>query len=307
MKVYAVFGDPIEHSLSPPMQNAAFKALWLNASYHAFRVSKSRLGEAILGADAMGFGGLNLTIPLKEEALKFVRPDETAMAMGAVNTVAFGDEIRGYNTDGIGAQKALEDAGAKVAGKRILIIGAGGAAKSIAYQLARSGGLVTIANRDKRRAIELARRIGGQGFGDQESDDQRIGGQGLDDQKSDDQRIEGQRSDGQRVGCRGFGLEDLERLVPEAQILINATSVGMKEGDPRIVDPALLRQDLLVFDVVYNRKTELLKDADLIGAKTLDGASMLVHQGACAIEIWTGLKAPTEVMEEALRKELDNR
>lgn len=267
MKVYAVFGDPIEHSLSPPMQNAAFKALGLNACYHPFKVSKSRLGDAILGAEAMGFGGLNLTIPLKEEALKFVRPDETAAAMGAVNTVAFCDEIRGYNTDGIGAQRALEDAGAKISDTRVLIIGAGGAAKSIAYQLAQSGGLVTIANRDEKKARKLAQRVGGQ----------------------------------------GFGLNDLERQVSEAQMLINATSVGMKDGDPRLVDPSFLRRDQFVFDVVYNRKTELLKDADEIGAKTLDGASMLVRQGACAIEIWTGLKAPTRVMENALRKELKNR
>lgn len=124
---------------------------------------------------------------------------------------------------------------------------------------------MTIANRDKKKARKLAQRINGQ----------------------------------------GFGLEDLERLVPEAEMLINATSVGMKDGDPRLIDPSLLRRDQFVFDVVYNRNTELLKDANEIGAKTLDGASMLVHQGACAIEIWTGLKAPKRVMENALRKELD--
>ncbi len=106
MLVYAVFGDPVEHSLSPAMQNAAFSALGLSARYLAFRVRRERLRDAILGAEAMGFGGLNLTIPLKEEALKVVEPDENAAAMGAVNTVAFGDGIRGYNTDGLGALRA---------------------------------------------------------------------------------------------------------------------------------------------------------------------------------------------------------
>jgi len=111
-KIYGVLGQPIEHSLSPAMQNAAFGSLGLEARYCAFNVGRPRLREAILGAEALGFGGLNLTIPLKEEALQVVRPDPTTEAMGAVNTIAFGDGIKGYNTDGIGAQMALEEAGA---------------------------------------------------------------------------------------------------------------------------------------------------------------------------------------------------
>jgi len=126
MLVYAVFGDPVEHSLSPAMQNAAFSAMGLSARYLAFRVRRKRLRDAILGAEAMGFGGLNLTIPLKEEALKVVVPDDNAAAMGAVNTVAFGkgegeDEggrILGYNTDGQEAQLALEGAGGAL-GRRL--------------------------------------------------------------------------------------------------------------------------------------------------------------------------------------------
>ncbi len=137
MLVYAVFGDPVEHSLSLAMQNAAFSAMGLSARYLAFRVRRERLRDAILGAEAMGFGGLNLTIPLKEEALKVVVPDDNAAAMGAVNTVAFEDgedegvgRILGYNTDGLGAQLALEGAGVQVEGRRVLVVGAGGAAKA---------------------------------------------------------------------------------------------------------------------------------------------------------------------------------
>jgi shikimate dehydrogenase len=267
MLVYAVFGDPVEHSLSPAMQNAAFSALGLSARYLAFRVRRERLRDAILGAEAMGFGGLNLTIPLKEEALKVVVPDENAAAMGAVNTVAFGDGIRGYNTDGLGALRALEGAGVRVAGMRVLVIGAGGAAKAIARQLALSGAEVSIANRDRQRALHLAAAVGG----------------------------------------RGYGLSDLEGLVPGAEVVVNATSVGMREGDPRLVEGRLFREGQIVFDIVYNRETELLQDAARAGARVMDGVPMLVHQGALSIEIWTDRKAPIDVMEEAVREELRNR
>jgi len=267
MKVYGVFGDPIEHSLSPAMQNAAFEALGLEACYHAFRVKPSRLKEAIIGAKAMGFGGLNLTIPLKETALQMVQPDRTAKVIGAVNTIAFEDGIKGYNTDGIGAQKALERYGIQIRGKEVLIIGAGGAAKSIAYQLSQSEARVSIANRNPEKAKDLARKVGG----------------------------------------KGFGLQDLGTLVPKAEIVINATSVGMKEGDPRLVDKTFFRKKQVVFDVVYNRETELLKDAAFAGAKTLDGVMMLVYQGAYALKIWTGLDAPVEAMEIAIREELSKR
>jgi len=155
----------VEQSLSPAMQNAAFSALGLSARYLAFRVRRERLWDAILGAEAMGFGGLNLTIPLKEEALKVVDPDDNAAAMGAVNTVAFvdgeGGRIQGYNTDGLGALRALEGAGVRVEGRRVLVIGAGGATKAIARQLALSGAELFIANRDRGRALDLAAAVAG--------------------------------------------------------------------------------------------------------------------------------------------------
>src|SRR5512137_2381325 len=113
MKIYGIFGDPIEHSLSPAMHNAAFRALELKACYHAFQVTKDRLRSAIMGAESMGFGGLNLTLPLKEEALEIMTPDKLAEAIGAINTVSFGRQITGHNTDGIGAVMALEESGAR--------------------------------------------------------------------------------------------------------------------------------------------------------------------------------------------------
>ncbi|MFB3766372.1 MAG: shikimate dehydrogenase [Methanotrichaceae archaeon] len=267
MKIYGIFGDPIGHSLSPAMQNAAFRALNLDACYHAFQVSKGRLREAIIGAQAMGFGGLNLTIPLKETALEIVQPDELALFIGAVNTVAFDKEIRGYNTDGMGALLALEYAGIRTKGKAVTIIGAGGAAKAIAYTLAGSGAIITIINRSPERAVELADRVGG----------------------------------------AGYGLDSLESLVPEADVIINATPVGMKEGDHKLIDGKLLHKGQVVFDIVYNRQTELLKDAADSGALAIDGVMMLVYQGAKALEIWTGLKAPVDIMERAVREGLAKR
>ena len=271
MKIFAVLGDPISHSLSPVMQNAALKALGLDAQYLSFRVAKEDLRDALLGARAMGFSGLNLTIPLKEIALEIVTPDDLARAIGAVNTISFEydaeNKIKGYNTDGFGALMALERAGAKIRDSRALIVGAGGASRAIAYTLSRQGAQVSIANRSRARAMELADRVGG----------------------------------------KGFGLDDLERLVSRADILINATSVGMKEGDPRFIDENWLHPGQMVFDTIYNRRTELLVDASRAKAAAIDGVAMLVYQGAKALEIWTGLKAPSDVMDRAVRDALRER
>jgi shikimate dehydrogenase len=268
MKIFGIFGDPIEHSLSPAMQSAAFRALGLDACYHAFRVVPGRLEDAILGASAMDFGGLNLTVPLKEKALeiKTMQPDELASAIGAVNTISFGrnQQIRGHNTDGMGALLALEKTGTAVKGSKVLLIGAGGAARAIAYTLMQEGAEISISNRNIRRAQELAASVGG----------------------------------------LGFGFQELEKLVPQADIIINATTVGMKAGEGRLFDGRLLHSGQAVFDIIYNRQTELLLDARAAGALAIDGVMMLVYQGAKALEIWTGKKAPVAVMEKAVREGL---
>lgn len=277
MKIFGIFGDPIEHSLSPVMQNAAFRAVGMPACYHAFRVSRLKLKDAIGGAAAMGFGGLNLTIPLKEEALglDFLEADDLALAIGAINTVSFCSDgekgekrrIRGHNTDGWGALLALQDAGVHVKDSRVLLIGAGGAARAIAYTLSQEGAQISIANRNLQRAHELAAS----------------------------------------VGAIGYCLCDLDRLVGQADVIINATSVGMREKDGRIIDGRLLKGHHAVFDIVYNRETELLRDARSAGAIAIDGVMMLIYQGARAFEIWTGRKAPVDVMESAVRENLEER
>jgi shikimate dehydrogenase len=266
MKIFGIFGDPIKHSLSPAMQNKALRALGEDACYHAFRVAEEDLGDALLGASAMGFVGLNLTIPLKEKALEldFLQPDPLAKSIGAVNTVSFAGPQGpvGYNTDGWGALLALQDAGVKIRGKNVLIVGAGGAARAIAYTLAQEGAEIAIANRSLKRAEELAAL----------------------------------------VGAEGFCLGDLGRFAPQADIIINCTSVGMREGDVRLLEGRLLQSHQAVFDIVYNRDTQLLKDARAAGAVAVDGVMMLVYQGAKALEIWTGKKAPVDVMERAVRE-----
>jgi shikimate dehydrogenase len=267
MKIFGIFGDPIEHSLSPVMQNAALLALGETACYHAFRVGREDLSVALLGAKAMGFSGLNLTIPLKEKALELdiLKPDPLASAIGAANTVSFTKSgMLGYNTDGWGALRALYDAGVEVRGKMVLIIGAGGAARAIAYTLLQEGAEISIANRSIKKAQELAAQ----------------------------------------VDATGYGLIELEKLVSKADVIINCTSVGMREGDPRIIGLGLLQSRQAVFDIVYNRDTELLFDARVAGAVAVDGVMMLVHQGAKALEIWTGKKAPIQVMESAVREAL---
>ncbi len=266
MKIFGIFGDPIEHSISPIMQNAALAAMGILGCYHAFRVKSQKLEEALSGADAMGFAGLNLTIPLKEKALELeiLHPDDLARSIGAANTISFGRKIRAYNTDGIGALMALEDVSINVKGRRILIVGAGGAAKAIAYTFAKSGGEMIIVNRSLLKGQQLASKVCGQ----------------------------------------SFKLGDLPELVPSADIVINATSLGMREGDPRIIAKNLFHKGQVVFDVIYNRETEMLSDARQAGAYTIDGVMMLVYQGAKALEIWTGKNAPLNVMEQAVRDEL---
>jgi shikimate dehydrogenase len=275
-----VFGDPVEHSLSPVMHNAAYKALGMDCEYHKFRVTPDDLEGAIKGAKAMGFGGLNLTIPLKEKALGIVEPDTMAQAIGAVNTIEFSNDtiagitgIVGHNTDGIGAVKALAASGVDIPGSRVLILGAGGAARAVAYQLAKDGARVTIANRTLGKAQELAGNV---------------------------------RSVGD---ANGTGLEELPGLTADADIIINTTSVGMHpDTDRTLVTADMMRAGQVIFDIVYSPlNTRLLLEAKKARAVTIDGIRMLVLQGAESFRIWTGIEPPVGVMEQAVRDVLGSK
>jgi shikimate dehydrogenase len=276
-QVFGVFGDPVGHSLSPAMHNAAFSALGMDCIYHAFRVRQEKLEKAILGAEAMGFGGLNLTVPLKEEALKmdFIEPDPLAKKIGAVNTVVFGKagEIQGYNTDGLGARQALLDSAVEIEGSRVVVAGAGGAARAVAFQLAADGADITVVNRTEERAVELAKEVSAADL------------QGK---------------------INGTGLSSLKELLQDADVLINTTTLGMYPNtDSAIATAEDLHSRLTVFDIVYNPlETRLLKEAKTAGARTISGVLMLVYQGAEAFRLWTGVEPPVELMKKTVLEAL---
>ena len=265
--IYGILGDPVAHSLSPVMHNAAFEELGMDAVYLAFRVSQNELEDAIKGAKSLGIAGLNVTIPLKEKALLFVDAEEVARRIGAINTVDFrtGGTPVGYNTDGIGSIRVLKETVGELKGKKVLIIGAGGAAKAITFYLDLKGAKVTIANRTKGRAAQLAAKLS-------------------------------------NADAIGLGAE-FKRQIKASDILIHATSVGMHpHEDATLVTADMMHPDLVVFDVVYNpMETKLLKEAKRAGVKKIvNGVKMLVYQGAASFELWTKEEPPIAVMEKAV-------
>lgn len=267
MKVFGLIGNPVGHSLSPPMHEAAYAELGVDARYVTFEPAQSELATALSGAAALGISGLNVTIPFKQAVLEFVEPAELAGRIGAINTIDFTTSPpRGYNTDAVGARRALEHHEIRLTDRMVLLVGAGGAGRAIGFGLADAGSRLAIANRTRSRADELASDIG--------------------------------------EPASGHGLEDIPALAADADILINATSVGMEE-DVSPVPASSLHADLTVMDVVYQpQETRLLRDAAARGAETIDGAWMLLFQGVEAFERWMDAEAPVAVMDAALRERL---
>ena len=270
--IVGLIGHPVEHSFSPPMHNAAFKKLGMDYVYAAFDVDPNNLKEAIGGARALNIKGFNVTIPHKIEVMKYLAEiDEIASLIGAVNTIDFKD-LKGYNTDGIGAIKAIGEV-TNVKNKNIVIAGAGGASRAISFYLAKYGAdSLTILNRNVEKAQGLAFDVLSSGLIDS---------------------VESNSID-------SMDLTDMD-------ILINTTPVGMHPNvdDAPIALAGDMHEDLVVFDAVYNpNETGLLKEAIKAGAKPVYGIKMLLYQGAESFEIWTGKKAPIDAMEEALIKTL---
>ena len=276
--VCGVIGDPIEHTMSPVMHNAAFKKLGIDYLYVPFRVRKEELEKAIAGMRALNIRGLNVTIPHKVEVISFLdKVDSMVGKIGAVNTIVNDDGVlTGYNTDATGFLQALLERGVEPKGKNTVILGAGGASRAISFILAERGAHLVILNRQLELdwAEELAQRIS-QIF---------------------DKEIKA------LVLNEGNLAEVLER----AEVLVNATSVGMSPNiDETPVPARLLKSGLTIFDSVYNPvKTRLLREAEAAGVKAIGGLDMLVWQGALAFEKWTGQKAPLELMREEAIKAL---
>jgi shikimate dehydrogenase len=310
MDVYGLIGNPVGHSLSPPMHEAAYDALGMDARYVTFEPDRGAAAAAVEGAAALGVAGLNVTIPFKRDVLDAVEPDPLAARVGAVNTVDLGhDPPRGYNTDVAGVRRALSHHGVDPAGESTVVVGAGGAGRAAAFALADAGADVHVANRTVERAESLAAAVrgddgggsgeggGGGGNGSRDGGGSRDGDGGRDEN--------GERAtDGARVAVTAGGLETLAERVPAADVLVNATSVGM-ESDETPVPAELLHADLAVLDAVYTPlETRLLREAAAAGATTVDGAWMLLYQGVEAFERWTGRDAPVEPMDAALRSRL---
>lgn len=275
MKLCYLIGYPVGHSLSPVMHNAAFQRLGLGYEYQPMAVEPGRLKEFIEGSlRSPSVRGANVTIPHKVEAVRLMdRLDETAEAIGAVNTVVNDHgTLTGYNTDGQGAVRALEEAYGDLRWRKVVLLGAGGAARAVSHSLVGLVGDLTILNRDEGRAAELKESL------------RRPGG----------------------ASVKSGGLGELASTIGSADILINATSVGMKPGtEATPVDPKLLHPGLLVFDLVYNPpQTRLLADAKVAGAKTLSGVEMLVYQGAEAFRLWTGVEPPEALMLSVVKQRL---
>ncbi len=275
-RVCGIIGDPIEHTMSPVMHNAAFRQLGLDYVYLAFHVHQEELDKAIDGMRAMNIRGLNVTIPHKVAIIPLLdKLDPLAEKIGAINTIVNDDGmLTGYNTDATGFLQALLESGIKPEGKKVVILGAGGASRAISFILAGRGANLVILNRQLARAEDLAHWIA-QVFPEE-------------------------------TEALVLSEENLSLTLATADILINTTSVGMVPDINETPVPAeLLKPSLIVFDIVYNPiQTQLLKEAESAGAKTINGLDMLVWQGALAFEEWTGRKAPLEVMKQEAMKAL---
>jgi shikimate dehydrogenase len=261
-KLCAIIGNPIEHSLSPLIHNTAFKHLKLNYVFLAFEVEQLR--EAVMGIRALNLKGVSVTIPHKVEVMDYLDDiEEVAQRIGAVNTILNQEgRLLGYNTDCSGAIKALEEK-IELRGKKVMLLGAGGAARAIAFGLKGKGADLTILNRTVKKAEVLASEL----------------------------------------NCQYGGLELVKSFKPD--ILINTTSLGMyPEVDDIPVRKEFLK-DMLVFDIVYNPlKTCLIREAEQNGCGSILGVEMFINQAALQFELWTGKKAPIDLMREVVVEEL---
>lgn len=273
LELTGVFGYPVDENPTVVMMEAAFRELGLPWTYLTVKVPPEALGAGIEGIRAMGFRGLNLTIPHKGAVLRFLdEVDAGARIMGAVNTVyRKGDSLAGTNTDGKGFLRSLtDDAHADPAGKKILILGAGGAARAIAVELALAGAAsITIVNRDEGRGRELVRLV----------------------------------RENSPARSEYIPWNDDIAIPSGTDIVVNATSIGLfpdTEALPHVAFDTI-RKGMIVCDVIPNPpRTRFLAEAEKRGAVTLDGLGMLVYQGAIAFKLWTGRDAPVAVMKRAL-------
>ena len=283
-RLYCIIGNPVSHSMSPAIHNAAFEKEGINAAYVAFHVGD--LDDAVRGMRALGISGASVTIPHKVSIIPLLdRIDEVARMIGAVNTVVReGDDLVGHNTDGPGAARALKDAGIMLSARSVAMIGSGGAARAIAFTLAARENIASLAILSVI-APELNKLV------------------------DEIRKSAGMKVEGHLLESPGSGETPLRRALDGADILINASPVGMHpDNDKTPVPSSMLRPDLCVFDAVYNPlETRLIKESKSIGAKTISGVEMFINQGALQFEMWTGKKAPIALMRKIVMEKLGNK
>ncbi len=272
---YGIIGYPIKHSLSPYMQGAAFKALGIDAEYKTFEVAPQDLESFMKSAATKAISGFNVTIPhkiaAKDYLLHYGHLDETAKKLGAVNTVNItSDSIKGFNTDGPGFYRSLqEELKFEPEGKNVFILGAGGAARAVAMYLGDGPRKIRVFDVDASKKADLMAHYR---------------------EYYDPEKFE------------TVDEADIKAALDQSHLLVNATPIGMKEGDPIAIDKSMLHPGLYVYDCVYNRQTELVREASRMKLHAITGLGMLLYQGAIAFEIWTGKKAPVDVMRRALKE-----
>jgi len=271
VKTYCIIGDPVHHSLSPAMHNAAFNSLHLNCTYIAFRVPKGQLEESINALRAIDIAGFNVTLPHKVEIMGFMNYlDSSAEKATAVNTVHNVDGIlKGYNTDIFGFIEPLRKRNVNFNGMNILLLGAGGSARAVIAGFSEMKGInkITIANRTLEKARQLAK-------------------------KGTDLGLE----------CQVTEMDNIKDIAVKSHLIVNTTSIGMdEEKEESLIGYEHISKNTIVYDIVYKPVvTNLLENARYAGADVVYGYEMLLEQGARAFEIWTDLRAPRDVMKKSL-------
>lgn len=278
-RLVGIIGWPVAHSLSPIMQNAAFAALGLDWFYVPLPVAPENVGHALEGLKALNFAGVNVTIPHKQAVMPYLQEiSESAQNIGAVNTIVIRDgRLYGYNTDRVGFLNSLQEEGFEPAGKHCVVLGAGGAARAVAFALAGAGAAsIFVLNRTVERAEFL-----------------------VEDLASKYAAV--------HFASEALARETLLDLNDSVDLIVNTTSLGMYprvETSPWPADVPVPAQ-ATVCDLVYTpTRTMFLRRAEAAGAKTIDGVGMLVHQGATAFKFWTGQPAPVEVMRQAVLEQI---
>ncbi|MCX5680330.1 MAG: shikimate dehydrogenase [Candidatus Omnitrophica bacterium] len=277
--IYGVLGHPVGHSLSPAMQNAAFKAAGIDAEYGVYDVAPEGLEDFLSNLSRKGISGLNVTIPHKIKTKEYIEQngslDSFARKLGAVNTVKPGPDgkLCAFNTDGPGFYRSLvEDLKFEPEGKSVFVLGSGGAATAVVMYLGNGPKRIFISDVDEEKTTALKKHYDGY-------------------------------YDRSRISI--VDPMKMEKDLDASDLLVNATPIGMKDGDPSPIVKDMLHKGLRVYDLVYNRPaTELVRDATRLKLHAVTGLGMLLYQGAIAFEIWTGRPAPVTVMKKALKEAL---